>query len=185
LTSPQRPGASSSASDSVRAMNKLRESLSGDELRFSPIHDNDHAGYIWIVAIMALIYSLAATITRIFIKISMFGTDDYLLVASMVNGLDLLDLGVHKLTLLLCRTLQVFHIAQSIAIFAGLGQGLGKFNSITTTEQWASAGKVSRHLAPSIAHHDSGSSHSLDRPTMQPISSFSWPCASRNVLSSA
>lgn len=81
-------GVSVLVGDLVLPMDKLQESLSGDELRFSPIHDNDHAGYIWIVTIMALTYSFAATITRVLIKMSMFGTDDYLLVASMVCSLD-------------------------------------------------------------------------------------------------
>lgn len=53
--------------------------------RFSPIFANDHAGYIWIVGIVALIYSLMATITRCFVKMRMFGTDDYLLTSAAVS----------------------------------------------------------------------------------------------------
>lgn len=165
-------------------MDKLRESLSGDELRFSPIHDNDHAGYIWIVAIMTLTYSFAATITRVLIKMSMFGTDDYLLVASMVCSLNGINSSEPRLTLRSCRTFQVFHAAQSVAIFAGLGQGLGKFNSITTADQWASAGKVRRHLVSSVHHDDPCSPQFSARPTMQPTSFSLWLCASRNVPSS-
>ncbi|KAJ1332068.1 cadherin EGF LAG seven-pass G-type receptor 1 [Microdochium nivale] len=97
----------------------LRQSAPGNGDRFSPVSSDDHAGYIWIVSIVALVYSLTATIVRVFIKARLFGTDDYLLVASTV-----------------------LHVAQSIAIFAGLHDGLGKFNSITTPEQWASSGKA-------------------------------------------
>ncbi|RKL30781.1 hypothetical protein BFJ72_g11346 [Fusarium proliferatum] len=35
----------------------------------------------------------------------------------------------------------VLHLAQAIAVFVGLSNGLGKFNSITTTEQWAISSK--------------------------------------------
>ncbi|KXJ94953.1 hypothetical protein Micbo1qcDRAFT_216590 [Microdochium bolleyi] len=97
----------------------LRRSAPEDGDRFSPIYPDDHAGYIWIVGITALIYSLTATIVRVFIKARLFGTDDYLLVASTV-----------------------LHVAQTVTIFTGLNNGLGKFNSITTPEQWASAGKA-------------------------------------------
>lgn len=39
--------------------------------------------------------------------------------------------------------MQIFHLGQSVAIFVGLNNGLGKFNSITTPEQWAISSKVS------------------------------------------
>ncbi|KAH7030602.1 uncharacterized protein B0I36DRAFT_322101 [Microdochium trichocladiopsis] len=100
-------------------MDSQPQTQPGDDSRFSPIYEDDHAGYIWIVGIIALIYSLSATIARVFVKFRLFGTDDYLLVASTV-----------------------LHVAQSIAVFAGVSGGLGKFNSITTPEQWASAGKA-------------------------------------------
>jgi hypothetical protein len=38
---------------------------------------------------------------------------------------------------------QILHLAQSIAIFVGLGSGLAKHNSTTTPEQWATSSKVS------------------------------------------
>ncbi|KAM6513683.1 hypothetical protein FALCPG4_016057 [Fusarium falciforme] len=48
----------------------------------------------------------------------MFGFDDILLALAMV-----------------------LHLGQSIAMFVGLNNGLGKFNSITPTEQWATSSK--------------------------------------------
>lgn len=64
----------------------LGQRTPGDGDRFSPISSDDHAGYIWIVSTVALAYSLMATIVRVFIKARLFGTDDYLLVASTVSA---------------------------------------------------------------------------------------------------
>ncbi|KAF7558248.1 hypothetical protein G7Z17_g151 [Cylindrodendrum hubeiense] len=86
--------------------------------RFSPIVFNDHAGQLWIVTILSLIYSALVTTTRAYIKYKMFGFDDILI------GLA-----------------AALHLAQSIAVFVGLSNGLGKFNSITPPEQWATSSK--------------------------------------------
>ncbi|RFN45439.1 hypothetical protein FIE12Z_10305 [Fusarium flagelliforme] len=80
----------------------------------SPVTPDDHAGKLWIVTVLSLIYALHVAGARAFIKRHMFGLDDALY-------------GVATL----------LHIAQSIAIFVGLSHGLGKKNSITTPQQWA------------------------------------------------
>ncbi|KAH6876836.1 hypothetical protein B0T10DRAFT_584820 [Thelonectria olida] len=86
--------------------------------RFSPVAFNDHAGQLWIVTILSLIYSSLVAMARAYIKYQMFGFDDILIALAMV-----------------------LHLAQSIAVFVGLNNGLGKFNSITPTEQWATSSK--------------------------------------------
>lgn len=52
-----------------------------DEPRFSPLSLSDHAGQLWIVTILALIYSSLVTTARAHVKYKMFGIDD-LLIAS-------------------------------------------------------------------------------------------------------
>ncbi|RGP73717.1 hypothetical protein FLONG3_6265 [Fusarium longipes] len=89
----------------------------------SPITPDDHAGKIWILTILSLIYTLHVAVARVYIKYRMFGIDDALY-------------GVAVL----------LHLAQSTTIFVGLTNGLGKKNSITTPEQW---GVTSNCLAAS------------------------------------
>ncbi|ORY59964.1 uncharacterized protein BCR38DRAFT_443484 [Pseudomassariella vexata] len=89
-----------------------------DHLRFSPIHADDHAGYLWIITILATIYSFLAAILRVHIKWGKHGIDDYLLLSATVVKL-----------------------AQSAVVFYGLNNGLAKFNSITTEYQWQLSGK--------------------------------------------
>ncbi|KAH7109397.1 hypothetical protein B0J13DRAFT_490117 [Dactylonectria estremocensis] len=86
--------------------------------RFSPVAFNDHAGQLWIITILSLIYSALVAMARAYIKYQMFGFDDILIA---------------------CAT--VLQLAQSIAVFVGLTHGLGKFNSITPPEQWATSSK--------------------------------------------
>lgn len=86
--------------------------------RFSPVAFNDHAGQLWIVTILSLIYSALVAAARAYIKYQMFGFDDVLIGLAMV-----------------------LHLAQSIAVFVGLNNGLGKFNSITPSEQWATSSR--------------------------------------------
>ncbi|KAF4945291.1 hypothetical protein FSARC_14455 [Fusarium sarcochroum] len=96
------------------------EASSNDGLhRFSPVTSSDHAGQLWIVTILSLIYTGLVALARAYIKYKMFGFDDILFA--------------------LATTL---HFAQSIAIFVGLSSGLGKFNSITTSEEWATSSKT-------------------------------------------
>lgn len=60
--------------------------------RFSPISDNDHAGYVWIVTILGLIYSGLGGLARARIKWGVHGVDDYLLGLATVspNTLDMI-----------------------------------------------------------------------------------------------
>ncbi|PTB72389.1 hypothetical protein M440DRAFT_68441 [Trichoderma longibrachiatum ATCC 18648] len=46
---------------------------------FSRIAPNDHAGQLWIVTILSLIYSFLGAMARVYIKHQMFGFDDLLL----------------------------------------------------------------------------------------------------------
>ncbi|KAJ4129453.1 hypothetical protein NW765_016326 [Fusarium oxysporum] len=86
--------------------------------RLSPVTFNDHAGQLWIVTILSLIYSTLVALARIYIKYHKFGFDDIFFALAMI-----------------------FHLTQSIAVFIGLSNGLSKFNSITTPEQWATSSK--------------------------------------------
>ncbi|KAJ4307584.1 hypothetical protein N0V84_012627 [Fusarium piperis] len=86
--------------------------------RFSPVKFNDHAGQLWIVTILSLIYSVLVATARAYIKYQMFGFDDILIALATV-----------------------LHLAQAIAVFVGLSNGLSKFNSITSPEQWATSSK--------------------------------------------
>ncbi|KAI0018941.1 hypothetical protein F4780DRAFT_477633 [Xylariomycetidae sp. FL0641] len=86
---------------------------------FAPIHEDDHAGYIWIVTILSLIYSTSIGAVRAYIKWRLLGIDDYLM------GLA-----------------SVLHIAQCIVVFSALSNGLAKWNSITTEAQWSANGTL-------------------------------------------
>ncbi|EXA51461.1 hypothetical protein FOVG_00093 [Fusarium oxysporum f. sp. pisi HDV247] len=94
------------------------DSLDDDLYRFSPVTFNDHAGKLWIVTILSLIYTSLIALARAYIKYKMFGFDDFLFAAATV-----------------------LHLAQALAVFIGLSNGLGKFNSITPPEQWGISSK--------------------------------------------
>ncbi|KAF6530300.1 hypothetical protein HZS61_001612 [Fusarium oxysporum f. sp. conglutinans] len=94
------------------------DSLDDDLYRFSPVTFNDHAGKLWIVTILSLIYTSLIALARAYIKYKMFGFDDVLFAAATV-----------------------LHLAQALAVFIGLSNGLGKFNSITPPEQWGISSK--------------------------------------------
>jgi urea transporter len=55
--------------------------------RFSPVAFNDHAGQLWIVTILSLIYSSLVATARAYIKHQMFGFDDILIALAMVRKL--------------------------------------------------------------------------------------------------
>ncbi|KAL5615946.1 hypothetical protein FOBRF1_004694 [Fusarium oxysporum] len=94
------------------------DSLDDDLYRFSPVTFNDHAGKLWIVTILSLIYTSLIALARAYIKYKMFGFDDVLFAAATI-----------------------LHLAQALAVFIGLSNGLGKFNSITPPEQWGISSK--------------------------------------------
>ena len=56
-----------------------RESPNDNAPPFSGLSFNDHAGQLWIVTILSLIYSLLSAMARVYIKHQMFGFDDLLL----------------------------------------------------------------------------------------------------------
>ncbi|KAI3401805.1 hypothetical protein diail_8183 [Diaporthe ilicicola] len=95
--------------------------LGGGTVQFSPIEHNDHAGYLWIVSILGMIYSSLSALARARIKLGIYGVDDYLLGFA---------------TLLL--------YAQSAVLFYGLKNGLAKSEEITSEHQWPIAGKFLR-----------------------------------------
>ncbi|KAM5349484.1 hypothetical protein ACJ41O_005989 [Fusarium nematophilum] len=51
--------------------------------RFSPVAFNDHAGQLWIITILSLIYSALVATARAYIKYQMFGFDDILIAFAM------------------------------------------------------------------------------------------------------
>jgi hypothetical protein len=53
--------------------------------RFSPVAFNDHAGQLWIVTILSLIYSVLVATARAYIKHQMFGFDDILFALATVG----------------------------------------------------------------------------------------------------
>lgn len=57
----------------------------GQGPRFSPVSFNDHAGELWIVTILALIYSTLVTAARGYVKYKMFGYDDVLIAVATVH----------------------------------------------------------------------------------------------------
>lgn len=52
---------------------------------FSPIEQNDHAGYLWIVTILGMIYSSFSGLARARIKKGIYGADDYLIGLATVS----------------------------------------------------------------------------------------------------
>lgn len=53
---------------------------------FSPVTFNDHAGELWIVTILSLIYTACVAAARTYIKYNMFGFDDALIAMAMVRA---------------------------------------------------------------------------------------------------
>lgn len=57
----------------------------GGTVAFSPIENNDHAGYLWIVTILGMIYSSFSGLARARIKKGIYGADDYLIGVATVS----------------------------------------------------------------------------------------------------
>jgi hypothetical protein len=53
--------------------------------RFSPVTFNDHAGQLWIVTVLSLIYSMLVALARLYIKYHKFGFDDSFFALAMVR----------------------------------------------------------------------------------------------------
>lgn len=111
---------------------------------FSPIENNDHAGYLWIVTILGMIYSSFSGLARARIKKGIYGADDYLIGLATVNMIlsqisklrDPANSVIMKLLLYI----------QSAVMFYGLKNGLAKSDEITSEVQWPVAGKVRYRL---------------------------------------
>lgn len=54
-------------------------------ISFSPIEHNDHAGFLWIVTILGIIYSSFSGLARARIKRGIYGADDYLIGLATVS----------------------------------------------------------------------------------------------------
>lgn len=56
-----------------------------ETISFSPIEHNDHAGFLWIVTILGIVYSSFSTLVRARIKRGIYGADDYFIVLATVS----------------------------------------------------------------------------------------------------
>jgi hypothetical protein len=73
-----------------------------DPYIFAEITSTDRAGVVWVASILSLLYSLSTLVARFFVKYHTLGHDDWLILAATVVAL-----------------------AQYIAVFVSLSQGLG------------------------------------------------------------
>ena len=55
-------------------------------MHFSEVSKNNHAGVIWIISLLCMVYTVLTFFTRGFIKWHMLGPDDYVLVAAQVSS---------------------------------------------------------------------------------------------------
>lgn len=69
---------------------------------FAEITSTDRAGVVWVASILSLLYSLSTLVARFFVKYHTLGYDDWLILAATLVG-----------------------IAQYVAVFVSLSQGLG------------------------------------------------------------
>lgn len=56
----------------------------------SPYIPNDRTGYLWIVTILGVIYTVIVAVARLFVKFRVLGIDDYLLGFATVRSFVLL-----------------------------------------------------------------------------------------------
>ncbi|OBW64624.1 MAG: Uncharacterized protein AUREO_053090 [Aureobasidium pullulans] len=82
---------------------------------FSRITDTDHAGYVWIVALLSLIYPFGTLLVRLNVRWGLYGADDWALVAATLAA-----------------------VCQHIPIFVGLKAGFGKSSKVLERGQIAS-----------------------------------------------
>lgn len=90
-----------------------------DDNRFSPITPDDHAGSVWIAAILCLVYSVITLSLRGHLRWKMYGTDDYLVVAATV-----------------------FQLGEVAAVLVGLEHGLGQTEDLLRQGELARASRV-------------------------------------------
>ncbi|KIX01115.1 uncharacterized protein Z518_10181 [Rhinocladiella mackenziei CBS 650.93] len=90
-----------------------------DENRFSPITPDDHAGSVWIAALLCLVYSVITLALRGHLRWKMYGVDDYLAFAA--------------------TTIQVGEV---VAVIIGLDHGLGKTQDLLRESELEMASKA-------------------------------------------
>lgn len=64
---------------------QMMDDLTTGSSGFSPVTPNDRAGILWIVTILALIYTSMVAAARVYIKHRMYGLDDILISFSIVR----------------------------------------------------------------------------------------------------
>ncbi|EXJ95667.1 hypothetical protein A1O1_00789 [Capronia coronata CBS 617.96] len=90
-----------------------------DENRFSPITPDDHAGSLWIAALLCLVYSIITIFVRGHLRWKMYGTDDYLALAATA-----------------------LQVGEVVAVIVGLNHGLGRTEELLAASQLKKASKA-------------------------------------------
>ncbi|CAD0082702.1 unnamed protein product [Aureobasidium vineae] len=54
---------------------------------FSRITDTDHAGYVWIVALLSLIYPFGTLVVRFNVRWGLYGSDDWVLLVATIQAI--------------------------------------------------------------------------------------------------
>jgi len=88
--------------------------------RFSPITPDNHAGSIWIAALLCLVYSVLVLVVRNHLRWKNYVVDDYLAIAATV-----------------CRDRDCFEKPTLIRETGGTNCGGGHGNSRSTTWPWS------------------------------------------------
>lgn len=107
-----------------------------DENRFSPITPDDHAGSLWIAALLCLVYSVTTMFLRGHLRWNMYGVDDYLALAATVSAVHL-DHESWSLT-----PLQVLQVGEVVAVIVGLNHGLGRTQELLRASELKAASQV-------------------------------------------
>ncbi|KAG9720581.1 hypothetical protein KCU78_g14913, partial [Aureobasidium melanogenum] len=79
---------------------------------FSRISDTDHAGYVWIVALLSLIYPFGTLLVRLKVRWGLYGPDDWVLLMATFMA-----------------------ACQHIPIFVGLKAGFGQSSRVLRQDQ--------------------------------------------------
>lgn len=95
----------------------MNTSLQGP--RYSPITGDDHAGIVWIIALLSLVFYVLTLATRIYVKRHKWWWDDTICAVATVAG-----------------------VASFVSLAVGLNHGLGKRSSLVTDDQLKTIGQV-------------------------------------------
>lgn len=113
--------------------------------RFSAITQDDQAGYLWIATLLAAIYAILSILVRSYVKRDCFGKDDLVCVAATVRA--------HSpATKAYLNDHQVLGTSAFVAIFVGLGHGLGKSSSMVDATQLQDIGEVRSIIVSTPSH---------------------------------